>query len=113
IAEYTVEVRNDGGSTVTNVLLAATWDPDLELIEASRGHEDELARSTTRWKISQLASGEAITRQLNCRCTRSGGEGAVLRATVSSLQTAAVTQQAVTTIAPSANRARSVTTGSQ
>lgn len=112
IAEYTLEVRNEGGSPVTNLLLSATWDPDLELIEASRGHEDDLARSTTRWKISQLASGEIIARQLNCKCLKGGDEGAVVRGTVSSQQTTAVTHQVVTVIAPTNSRARQVTTGS-
>jgi len=102
LAEYTVEVKNNGSAPATNVLLAVTWGLNLELFEASRAHEDELSRLTTRWRINQLAGGETITRQLNCVCQIPDEQGAVVRATVSSQQTAAVTNQIATVIVPGA-----------
>jgi uncharacterized repeat protein (TIGR01451 family) len=102
IAEYTVEVRNNGSAPATNVVLVVTWGSSLELTEATRGHEDNLQRLTTRWRISQIAGGEAITRQLNCRCLNTDEQGAVVRATVTSHETTAVSHQTVTGIAPGA-----------
>ena len=100
VASYTLEVRNNGSAPATNVFLAVTWDVNLELTEASRGHEDDIPRLTTRWRIAQLAGGETQTRQLNCVCLSPNEQGALVRATASSDQTGPVTNQIATVITP-------------
>jgi uncharacterized repeat protein (TIGR01451 family) len=101
VAQYAVEVRNSGSAPATNVVLSVTWGVNLQLTEATRGHEDDLARLTTRWRIPQIAGGETITRQLNCQCLNAD-EAASVRATVSSQQTTEVGQQIRTAITPAA-----------
>jgi uncharacterized repeat protein (TIGR01451 family) len=105
VAGYSVEVKNNGSSPVSNVVLCVTWGANLELIEASRGHEDELPRQTTRWRIAELSGGETTTWHLNCLCRDADEQGASVRATVSSQQTATVANQTATRIAPRANAA--------
>jgi uncharacterized repeat protein (TIGR01451 family) len=101
VAQYAVEVRNSGSAPATNVVLSVTWGINLQLTEATRGHEDDLARLTTRWRIPQIAGGETIMRQLNCQCLNAD-EAASVRATVSSQQTTEVGQQIRTVIMPGA-----------
>ena len=101
-ALYAVEVKNNGSSPAVNVVLTVTWGINLQLLEASRGHEDNIPRLTTQWRIAQLAGGETITRQLNCQCLNADEQGAVVRAMVSSQQTAAVANQTATAILPGA-----------
>jgi uncharacterized repeat protein (TIGR01451 family) len=102
IASYSVEIKNNGSSPATNATLAVSWGVNLELLEASRGHEDNIPQLTTRWRIAQLAGGESLTKQLNFRCLNADEQGAVVRATVSAQQTAAVTNQIATVILPGA-----------
>jgi len=102
IAQYSIEVKNNGSAPAANVDLAVTWDSSFEVTEATRGHIDDLARSTTRWRIAQIAAGEKITRQLNCRCRNPNETGAGVRAIVSSEQTATVTNELVTVVVPMA-----------
>jgi uncharacterized repeat protein (TIGR01451 family) len=102
VAAFTVEIRNTGSAPATNVVLAVNWGPNLELTEASQGHQDDIARLTTQWRAAQLNGGETQTRQLNFICLRDDPQGAVVRATVRSDQTAAVTNQASTIISPGA-----------
>jgi uncharacterized repeat protein (TIGR01451 family) len=100
VAQYVVEVKNSGTAPANNVELAVTWGLNLELLEATQGHEDELARLTTRWRIVRLEGGETITRKLNCQCLNADEQGASVRATVRSQQTSAVTSQTTTVILP-------------
>src|SRR5262249_60192006 len=69
-----------------------------QLTEATSGHEDNIAQLTTRWRIGQIAAGEAQTRRLNFICRAPDPEGAIVRATVASDQTSAVMNQAATVI---------------
>lgn len=100
VASYTVEVVNEGTAEATNVVLTVTWGINLELLEATRGHEDDLARLTTRWRIARLAGGERLVRQLNCLCLNPDEQGATVRATVSSQQTPTVSDSIQTVIGP-------------
>jgi uncharacterized repeat protein (TIGR01451 family) len=100
VSAYTVEVRNTGAAAATNVVLVVNWGLNLELIEATRGHEDDLSRQTTRWRILQVSPGETLVHQLNLQCLNPDPSGAVVRATVTSQQTSAVTSQAATVILP-------------
>jgi uncharacterized repeat protein (TIGR01451 family) len=100
VAQYSIEVKNNGAAPAASVDLAVTWGSSLEVTEATRGHIDDLARSTTRWRISHIAAGETVTRQLNCRCRAADQNGAPLRATVSSEQTPTTSNQLVTVITP-------------
>jgi hypothetical protein len=83
-------------------VLAVNWGANLELTEASQGHQDDISRLTTQWRIAQLNGGETQTRQLNFMCLREEPQGAVVRATIRSDQTAAVGSQASTIISPGA-----------
>jgi uncharacterized repeat protein (TIGR01451 family) len=100
VASYTVEVVNEGSAPATNVVLSVTWGVNLELLEATRGHEDDLPRLTTRWRIARLEGGERIVRQLNCLCLNPDEQGATVRATVSSQQTPSVSDSIQTVIGP-------------
>jgi hypothetical protein len=100
VASYSVEIRNNGSAAATNAVLAVTWGANLELSEASQGHEDNIPRLTTQWRIAQLNGGETQTRQLNLMCLRDDPQGAVVRATIRSDQTGPVTGQAATVISP-------------
>jgi uncharacterized repeat protein (TIGR01451 family) len=102
VASYSVEVKNNGSAPATNVVLAVSWGVNLELLAASAGHEDNIPRLTTQWRIAQVAGGETITRQLNFRCLNADEQGAVVRATVSSQQSGAVANQIATVILPGA-----------
>jgi uncharacterized repeat protein (TIGR01451 family) len=104
-AEYLVQLQNTGGTPASNVVITVTWGINLELDQATRDHEDDLPRRTTRWRISQLAGGQTISRQLIVRCLNADEQGAVVRATVTSQQTTAVSSQAATLIAPGTARA--------
>jgi uncharacterized repeat protein (TIGR01451 family) len=101
VAEYTVEVQNTGAAPAANVVLALTWGTSLDFHQATRGHEDDLARRTTQWRIPQLGGGQSATRQLQC-IGKAADEQAEVRATVTSQQTAAVTHAVTTRILPGA-----------
>jgi uncharacterized repeat protein (TIGR01451 family) len=98
VAPYSVEVRNSSSAAATNVVVSVNWGVNLELMEASQGREDDLARQATRWRIPQIAGGEAITLQLNFQCLNPDPQGASVRATVTSQQTSSVMSQAATVI---------------
>jgi len=98
VASYTVEIKNNGTAPATNVQLLINWASTLELTEASQGHEDNIPRLTTQWRILQLAGGETQVRQLNFACMAADQQGALVRATVTSNQTSSVTNQATTVI---------------
>jgi uncharacterized repeat protein (TIGR01451 family) len=100
VAPYSIEVRNSGSAPATNVVVAVNWGVNLELVEASQGREDDLARQATRWRFPQIAGGETVTLQLNFQCLNPDAQGASIRATVSSQQTSSVTSQAATVIQP-------------
>jgi uncharacterized repeat protein (TIGR01451 family) len=100
VAAYSIEVRNAGSAPATNVLLAVTWGPNMDLLEATQGHEDNIPRLTTQWRIAQIGGGETQTRQLNFACRQPDEQGAAVRATVSSQQTGPVSSQAATVISP-------------
>jgi uncharacterized repeat protein (TIGR01451 family) len=100
VATYTVEIKNSGSAPASNTALSVTWAPTLELTEASQGHEDNIPRLTTQWRIAQLNGGETQVRQLNFMCLRDDPQGAVVRATIRSDQTGAVVNQASTIISP-------------
>lgn len=106
VASYTVEVVNEGSTPATNVVLSVTWGVNLELLEATRGHEDDLPRLTTRWRIARLEGGERVARQLNCLCLNPDEQGATVRATVSSQQTPSVSDSIQTVIGPPASGSR-------
>jgi uncharacterized repeat protein (TIGR01451 family) len=98
IGLYTVEVKNNGAAAATDIVLQVTWGSNLELLEASPGRDDNIPRLTTTWRINRLNGGESQTRQLNCACLNPDTQGAQIRATVSSQQTSAITNQAATII---------------
>jgi uncharacterized repeat protein (TIGR01451 family) len=100
VASYTVEVVNEGSAPATSVVLSVTWGINLELLEATRGHEDDLPRLTTRWRVERLEGGQRITRQLNCLCLNPDEQGATVRATVSSRETPTVSDSVQTVIGP-------------
>lgn len=100
VALYDVEIKNNGTAPAKNVLLSVTWANSLELTAASQGHEDNIPRLTTQWRILQLAGGETQLRQLSFACMTANPQGASVRATVQSDQTTSVTNQAATVIAP-------------
>lgn len=98
VAEYFLEVRNTGTSAATNVAIAVRYGVNLELREATRGHQDDPRNYTTAWRIAQVEGGETITRQLNCVCLNPD-DRATVQASVTSDQTRTPeTAQAVTQI---------------
>jgi uncharacterized repeat protein (TIGR01451 family) len=99
-APYNIELKNSGSAPATNIVLTINWGANLQLTEASSGHDDNIPQLTTRWRIGQLAAGETQTRRLNFICRASDQQGAMVRATVASDQTSAVMNQAATTIMP-------------
>ena len=102
MAEYQIEVRNNGSTPAANVVLSVTWPASMEFDRATQNREDDLARQTVRWRIPSLPGGQAMVRQVICRCIAPDERGAILRATVTSQQTTAVASQAVTVITPTA-----------
>jgi uncharacterized repeat protein (TIGR01451 family) len=98
VAPYSVEIKNGGSAPATNVVLTINWGTNLQLTEATSGHEDNISQLTTRWKIAQLVAGETQTRRLNFVCRTPDPQGAIVRATVASDQTTAVMNQAATMI---------------
>jgi uncharacterized repeat protein (TIGR01451 family) len=101
IAPYIVELKNNGSAPASNIVLNVTWGQNLELTEAQKGHEDNIAQLTTRWRIGSLAPGEVQTRRLHCICLNPDDNGAPLRATVASDQTPLVANNLATVILPS------------
>ena len=93
IAEYIVTVTNSGTAATANVTINVQYGVNLELTEASRGHIDDPRRLTTEWRGVQIAGGETITRQLNCRCLNIDDQASV-RATISA---AGITPQSAET----------------
>lgn len=102
LAEYQVEVRNTGSLPAANIVLSIAWPASLQLEQATGDREDDLARQTTRWRIAQLPGGQALVRQLVFRCASGDERGAVVRATVTSQQTSAISAQAATVITSAA-----------
>ncbi len=98
VAPYTVELKNSGSAPATNIVLTINWDANLQLTEASSGHEDNIAQLTTRWRIAQLGAGETQTRRLNFVCRTPDQQGAIVRATAASDQTSAVMNQTAITV---------------
>jgi uncharacterized repeat protein (TIGR01451 family) len=99
LAEYSIEVRNTGSTPATNVDLVVNWGFNLQFEQATQGHETDVAGLRTRWRVGQLAGGEATTRRLNCRCLNPD-ERASVKAVVTSQQTSSVTHEALTAILP-------------
>jgi uncharacterized repeat protein (TIGR01451 family) len=97
IAQYNVELKNNGSGAATNVVLSVTWGVNQQFDQATRDHEDDFARLTTRWRIVQLAGGQTVTRQLNLLCLNPD-PSAIVRATATSQQTAAIMSEAFTVI---------------
>jgi uncharacterized repeat protein (TIGR01451 family) len=102
VAPFMVVMKNSGTAPARDVTLAVTWGVNLELREATQGHQDDIAQRTTRWRIAQLAGGESISRQLNFNCRLPDEQGAIVRATVSSPELTTVANQAATVIAAAA-----------
>jgi len=100
VAPYSLEIKNTGSAPATNVVLTINWSPNLQLTEASSGHDDNISQLTTRWRIAQLAAGETQTRRLNFVCRAPDPQGAIVRTTAASDQTSAVMNQAATVILP-------------
>jgi uncharacterized repeat protein (TIGR01451 family) len=98
VAPYSVEIKNNGTAPATNVVLTINWGANLQLTEATSGHDDNISQLMTRWRIAQLATGETQTRRLNFVCRAPDPQGAIVRATVASDQTSAVMNQAATMI---------------
>lgn len=105
VVTHAVEIKNNGSAPATNVQLAVTWGNNLELRMASQGHEDNIPRLTTQWRILQLAGGETQVRQLEFVCMNADPQGAIVRATVRSDQTSSVTSQGTTVINPGSTSA--------
>src|SRR5262249_24916004 len=98
VVPYNVEIKNVGSAPATNVALTINWGANLQLTEATSGHEDSIPQLMTRWRIAQIAAGETQTRRLNFVCRAPDPEGAMVRATVASDQTSTVMNQAATMI---------------
>ncbi len=99
VAEYTLEVQNTGAAPATNVVLALNWAPSLDFDRATNSREDQIERRTTLWRIPEVRGGQSVTKVLRCLC-READERAEVRASVTSQQTAAVSQVATTRIVP-------------
>jgi uncharacterized repeat protein (TIGR01451 family) len=102
VGQYFVEVTNSGTAAATNVLIDVQYGVNLELVEASEGHVDDPRRLMTQWRIAQLAGGETVRRQVNCRCLNPDQAGALVQATVTSDRTAPQTGETRTIITPGA-----------
>ena len=102
IAEYAVDVTNAGSTAATNVLIRVEYGVNLELVEATRDHQDDLRRRTTQWQVAQIGPGETVRKRLNCRCLNPD-ENALVRATVTSSQIGTQTATARTVITPGAS----------
>jgi uncharacterized repeat protein (TIGR01451 family) len=104
IAEYFVEVTNNGASAATNVAIEVQYGINLQLKAASGTFDEEPERRTMRWRVPQIAAGAASRKQLNCLCLNADDVPATVRVTVTSDQTRMTPQaaEARTTITPAA-----------
>jgi uncharacterized repeat protein (TIGR01451 family) len=66
VAEFFVDLSNTGTSAATGVVISVQYGVNLELKEATRGHQDDPRNFTTTWRVARLAGGESVRRQLNC-----------------------------------------------
>ena len=98
---YTVEVKNNGSGAgdECGAVRHLGHQPAADSKPRS-GHEDNIPRLTTRGELPSSPAAKRITRQLNFLCLNADEQGAIVRATVASQQTAAVTNQAATVIVP-------------
>ncbi|MEX2174565.1 MAG: hypothetical protein WD872_09395 [Pirellulaceae bacterium] len=87
VGQFFVEVANAGSSPATGVQIDVRYGISLDLVEATRGHQDDPQRRSTRWSIAELAGGETIRRQLNLRGLNADESGAFVSASVVSDQT--------------------------
>jgi uncharacterized repeat protein (TIGR01451 family) len=99
IAEYTLELQNAGGAPATGVVLSLSWAPSMDFDRATNSREDQIERRTTLWRMPEIRGGQTVTKVLRCVC-READERAEVRASVTSQQTAAVSQAATTRIVP-------------
>jgi hypothetical protein len=75
-------VTNSGSSPATGVVIDVQYAASLQFDRASgAGRTDDLPRRTATWRVAEIAGGQTVRKQLNCRCASPDESGAVVRAT--------------------------------
>jgi len=87
IAEYFVEVTNQGDSAATNLEIEVQYGINLRLDRASPQFDEDPRGRTMRWRVPQFAAGAMVRKQFNCLCLNADEVPATVRVTVTSDQT--------------------------
>lgn len=102
IGEFFVDVTNTGTAAASGVVIQVQYGVNLELKEATRGHSDDPRNYTTTWRVAQLAGGESVRRQFNCRALNPDPRATVKASVTSDQNRVAETGQTVTEITAAA-----------
>ena len=79
VAEFFVDITNDGDTPLTNLTITDSYDPSLYPVQATDGYRWEGEKLI--WTFPNLAVGKTLRLQLNCKCL-STAEKACNRVTV-------------------------------
>jgi uncharacterized repeat protein (TIGR01451 family) len=102
VGEFFVDVTNTGTAAASGVVIQVQYGVNLELKEATGGHKDDPRNFTTTWRVAQLAGGESIRRQLNCRALNADPRATVKASVTSDQNRIAEIGQTVTEITAAA-----------
>jgi uncharacterized repeat protein (TIGR01451 family) len=68
MAEFKMEVKNNGQTPLTNVLISDNYESSLEAVQASKGME--IKGGALQETVASLEPGETIVREVHCRCVK-------------------------------------------
>ena len=71
VAEFVMVVKNIGVTAASEADLEVNWDVPLTPLEASDGYT--LGRGNATWRVSSIAAGEEVRRQINFRGVAAAG----------------------------------------
>lgn len=97
LAEFVIEITNDGEIPLTNVKLVDSYDEHLEPQQATDGFA--VVGQDLVWMVDQLPVGKTIVFQINCRC-RTEAPRSCNRVTVTSDQEVRADAEACLEIRP-------------
>lgn len=99
MAEFTIDITNNGQSPVTNITVTDHVDPALEPKEATK--EPQWDGADMIWRISRLNPGKSIQLKIVCQCTEPA-ESLCNRVTVTSEQGDRVSAESCLQVTPAA-----------
>lgn len=104
IAEFTIEVTNNGSVPVTNIRITDNYELTLEPVQATRDYE--IVGGSLVWMVKSLEPGKLVRREVHCQCLKATAQ-ACNRVTVTADPGLTLPDAACLTILPAAGTEKS------